>query len=257
VCEMSGRHKDGIAWLNGLSGRWGSINNFILHLWWHLALYHYELGAFDAVLDLYDRKMRPPKYWEYLDLTNAAALLLRLEMEGVEVGNRWDEIARASAEHVADHLLAFADVHYAIALAAAGGDGADRFVEGLVRYSDQPADSQAEVIGVCGRSLAEAAVAARRGEYGRVVELIHPIRPAIKALGGSHAQRDLFEQILIHAAIGDGQLKLARALLSERVVRRPRSPLAWKSYAGVLDSLDEPDEATAARSTAARLVAAG
>jgi tetratricopeptide (TPR) repeat protein len=255
VCEMTGRQKDGIAWLEGLSGRWGAINNFILHVWWHLSLYHFELGAFDAVLDLYDRKVRPAKNWEYLDLCNAAALLLRLELEGIDVGDRWGEVGRAAADRTADHLLAFADVHYAIALAAAG-NAATTFVDGLAAYSTEPADSQAEVMRICGRALAEAVVAARRREFGRVVELIQPIRPAIKALGGSHAQRDLFEQILINAAVGDGRLPLARALLSERVYRRSRSALSWKAYAGVLDTLGEPAGAAAARTAAARLVAA-
>jgi predicted Zn-dependent protease len=254
---MAGRQKDGIAWLEGLAPRWGAINNFILHVWWHRALFHHELGAFDAALDLYDKRLKPAKQWEYLDLTNAAALLLRLEMEGVDVGDRWGEVARAASERTADHLLAFADVHYAIALAAAGGEGeADRFVAGLESYATQPADTQAEVMRVCGRELAEAVVAARRRAFGKAVELLLPLRAAVKALGGSHAQRDLFEQVLIHAAIADGRLNLARALLSERLARRPRSPLAWRACARVLDALGEPAEAAKARGEAARLVAA-
>jgi tetratricopeptide (TPR) repeat protein len=256
VFEMTGRHKDGIAWLEGLSSRWGSINNFIHHVWWHLALLHHELGAFDAVLDLYDRKLRPARAWEYLDLTNAAALLLRLEMEGVDVGDRWQEIAEASAERTGDQLLAFADVHYAIALAAAGAPGAaERFVAGLGAAPLEGAARQVEVHETCGRALGEAVVAARTREFARAVDLLLPLRPLVKAIGGSHAQRDLFEQVLIHAAVAAGRLPLARALLSERTARRPRSPLAWKAYAGVLDALDESVAASRARKQAAELVA--
>ena len=40
-------------------------------------------------------------------------------------------------------------------------------------------------------------------------------------IGGSHAQRDLFAQMLINAAMADGRHNLARGLLGERLGSRP------------------------------------
>ena len=46
VMEMTGRHEDGIEWLEGLSGNWGGVNNFKYHTWWHLAMYYLEREDF-------------------------------------------------------------------------------------------------------------------------------------------------------------------------------------------------------------------
>ena len=51
---MTGRHEEGIEWLEGLCGNWGDVNNFKYHTWWHLALYYLEREDFVKVLDLYD-----------------------------------------------------------------------------------------------------------------------------------------------------------------------------------------------------------
>ena len=99
VMEMQGRQAEGIAWLSGLEPHWTQVQNFRFHLWWHRSLFHIELGDCDAVLDLYDRGVREEETGDYLDLTNAIALLWRLESEGVDVGDRWQEVANHCAEH--------------------------------------------------------------------------------------------------------------------------------------------------------------
>jgi hypothetical protein len=47
--------------------------------------------------------------------------------------------------------------------------------------------------------LCEAVLAHRRGEYERVVALIAPVRHDLPLVGGSHAQRDIFYQLLVDA----------------------------------------------------------
>ena len=49
--------------------------------------------------------------------------------------------------------------------------------------------------------VCEAALAHRRGEHARVVDLLAPRQDQIRLLGGSNAQRDLFFQMLIDAAM--------------------------------------------------------
>ena len=56
-----------------------------------------------------------------------------------------------------------------------------------------------------------------------MVELLSPIRYAFPALGGSHAQRDVYQLTLIEAALRSKQATLAQALLAERSALRPNS----------------------------------
>lgn len=47
-----------------------------------------------------------------LDLVDAASLLTRLEMEGVEVGKeRWNQLVPLVEDHIDSHTLAFNDAH--------------------------------------------------------------------------------------------------------------------------------------------------
>ena len=54
VMEMQGRLGDGVHWLTSRTNDWAPDNGFAFHNWWHLALYHLDLGQHDRVLELYD-----------------------------------------------------------------------------------------------------------------------------------------------------------------------------------------------------------
>ena len=73
-----------------------------------------------------------------------------------------------------------------------------------------------------------------------------PIRQNIVSIGGSHAQRDIFNVLLIRSAIEASNHKLACSLLSERLELKPKQPQAWKWYAKELEALSCKDEAQSA-----------
>jgi hypothetical protein len=183
-------------------------------------------------------------------------MLWRLEQAGVDIGKRWAELAERSAGHIDDHMMVFADVHYIMALAA-GGDqaGSERWLQSSRDYAAGE-ETEAEVMRTAGLSLGEAALAYRRGDWGKVVERLLPLRPAIRSIGGSHAQRDLFEQMLIDAVLKGGNWKLARALLSERTQARPRNAWGWKHYAKAAAGLGEDEASQKAQDKAKRLLSA-
>src|SRR3546814_15804803 len=92
-------------------------NNFRFHLYWHRGLYHLERHEFDEVLKLYDDHVASDIATDmYLDVCNAASMLWRLEMYGVDIGNRWKDLTEVSLRHVDDHDLVFVSLHYLIAL---------------------------------------------------------------------------------------------------------------------------------------------
>jgi len=240
VFEMEDRRREGVAWVDGLAADWRECNNFAYHALWHRCLFLLELGALGRVLDLYDREVRPESTDDLLDISNAVSLLWRLKQRGVDVGERWKELAARSEAHVDDHLLTFGDVHYLMALAAAGrGDEVARMLDSLSRYAAESGESQAAVAREPGLALVRAVIAHRSGDYGGAVDELLAIRHAIQRLGGSHAQRDLFEEMLIDSALHAGRTETARALLAGRLERRPRNGWARRHYVALLDRLND------------------
>ncbi|MEO3428061.1 tetratricopeptide repeat protein [Pelagibius sp. CAU 1746] len=225
VMEMQDRAAEGASWIDGLETAWGGCNNFAYHVYWHRCLFLLDQGRVEEVLAHYDGKVRGDRSEDYLDISNAVALLWRLQQRGIEVGDRWDELADKAAVLGRDHMLIFADAHYVMALAAKqrGGE-AKALLDSLARFAGGDG-TEAEVARDIGLPLGEAILAHAAGRYGEAVETLLPHRRALKRLGGSHAQRDLFEQLLIDAAVKAGRAAVARALLSERAETRRAN--AW------------------------------
>jgi len=198
----------------------GGSNNFAYHVYWHRCLFLLDQGRSDEVLAHYDTKVRADLSEEYLDISNAVALLWRLEQRGVDVGARWDELADKAARLGEDHMLVFADAHYLMALAAKHRDAeAEALLDSLVQFS-RGQGTEEGVARDIGLPLGRAILAQAQGRFGDAVAALLPHRAALNRLGGSRAQRDLFEQLLIEAAVKADRGKLARALLSERAELR-------------------------------------
>jgi tetratricopeptide (TPR) repeat protein len=256
VMEMQDRRRDGVAWLRELEPHWNVANNFRFHLWWHLALFHLELEQYDEVLALYDSTFRAEPTEEYLDICNATSMLWRLEERGVDVGDRWGELADISATRIGGHGLIFPDMHFMLALEAAGdSDNADAMLRSLEHAGGAAGVTQARVIEDVGLELARAIAAWYRGDYDGVVEHLLPIRYALADIGGSHAQRDLFHQILIAAALRAPRPALARALLGERTRLKPDNAWTWRHYAEALEAVGDHAGAGTAAERARSLLA--
>ncbi len=248
VLEMQGRIEEGIAWLDYPDDAWDDRNPFRGHLWWHRALFLLERGDYDAALALYDRAIHPDPSDFYLDIQNAAALLARLDFLGVEVGARWAELAEQLQTRLDDHVLPFTDASAMMALAAAGRtESADRLLTSLKAFAASPGNSAAATMEPVTIPICAAIQAFGAGDFGAAVDLLLPLRHAFIRIGASHAQRDIFHQYLIEAAIAGGRLALARALLSERSLTKPNSLGSWMRYAAVLDQLGEAGAAAQAR----------
>lgn len=223
VLEMAGRQEEGIGFLLETSPHWKDSRWLAVHNWWHLAVYLIEVGRGGEVLPRYDQFIRGKiKDDALLDLVDAAALLWRLELAGFEVGERWTEISAQWLTHVDDHVLAFNDLHIAVAATGAGdAAGRERLSASLERYAAQGRGDNREITVDVGVYLVQAVLAYGDGNYQRVIDLLLPIRYKWMRIGGSHAQRDLLTQTLIAAAIKANNGKLARALLVERQTWRP------------------------------------
>ena len=231
VMDTANRQDEGVAFLKSTHADWSGAHFMAGHNGWHLALFLIEQGRFDEVLADYDRFSAPRLAGDAtLDRVDAAALLWRLELAGVDVGDRWGPVAQAWMAHVDDHLLAFNDLHCALA-AARSKDPRDveRLRRSLDDFERHGVGHNREVTADVGRALIDGALAFADNDYRSAVEAILPVRYDAFRIGGSHAQRDIVNQTLIAAAERSGQWRLARALLAERVAVRP-TPLTKAQY---------------------------
>lgn len=220
VHEMTGRAQDGLAWLEGRQASWAHCNNFRFHVWWHQALMYLDLGNAEAALALYDRDIRAEKTDDYRDIANAASLLSRLELEGVAVGTRWDELADLAETRAADGCLAFADLHYMLALCGGGRDQAAAGLIARMAAARPPAGEAARIIARPGLHLAQGLQSFAAGEYSAAWLHLRSGRADLSQIGGSHAQRDIFARITIEAALRGGYMDAAEALLRDRQAQR-------------------------------------
>ena len=192
VMEMRGRHDEGIDWIERLKPQWSETNNFRFHLSWHQALYHLARHDVDAVLALYDAEVGASVGDDfYLDLCNAASLLLRLEALGADVGDRWAPLVPIAERHVQDTELVFASLHHLMPLARTGSPGAEKLMNALGAWSRRDTAQGRLVRDVAMRvaRFVVAAVSGDRAEAGRLFEACHY---QLHRIGGSHAQRALF-----------------------------------------------------------------
>lgn len=220
VCDMTNRIQDGIALISDNESAWDHCNNFRFHVWWHKALLHLDNCDYDAVLDLYDTKIRHDKTDDYRDFSNASSLLMRLQLDGVPVGDRWAELASLAEKRLADGCLVFADLHYMLALVGDNrADAATRLIARVAR--DAQGDCvTAEIMKDPGLAAAKGLAAFGEAQYATAFANLYAAQPSFQSMGGSHAQRDVFERMTIEAAIRAGKLDAASALLRQRNAQR-------------------------------------
>ena len=221
VHDMTADAVGGLEWLNGRERAWSHCNNFRYHVWWHKALMHLDLGQYDVVLDLYDTEIRKDKTDDYRDISNATSLLSRLELDGINVGDRWEELADLSANRTEDGCLIFADLHYLLALI--GGERDTAITSMLGRMHRDATEHKTELqqaMAKPGLSAAAGLEAFGEADFSKAFINLAKARTHIQDAGGSHAQRDVFERLTIDSGIRAGLLDEAEAILAERSARR-------------------------------------
>ncbi|MEM1371273.1 MAG: tetratricopeptide repeat protein [Pseudomonadota bacterium] len=214
VLEMEGRTHEGIAWLDASRGLWPRCNNFGYHLAWHLALFHLELADYDQVLQLYDDEIRPEPTDDFRDVSNAVALLWRLEQHGIWVGPRWHALHELALKRRTDTSYVFASLHYLLVLLAVGDEPAAHDLVQAMQTAHDRQDEQGLLASQLGVDLAKAMLrlafakrkpganrpelfAQRRSDFARLAQ-------KLPSIGGSHAQRDVFVRTLQELAAHDG-----------------------------------------------------
>jgi tetratricopeptide (TPR) repeat protein len=229
VNEMRGDLDAGIPWLADNARHWAPESGFAYHNWWHLALLHLDRGDAAEVLRLYDEQVRPnPEAQVVLEWIDASALLWRLRLEDIDVGDRFDKLAACWERAREDAIYAFNDLHAIMAFLGAGrAIDADRTLKAMRKAAADTGDN-AYMTRKVGLPLAEAFIAFEAGRYGECVDKIAAVRGVAQRFGGSHAQRDVLSLTALHAALRGGLAATAEAFAAERLMHKPQSPWAGR-----------------------------
>jgi hypothetical protein len=188
VHEMRNAVTAGIDWLEKTRHDWVHCNNFSFHIAWHLALLYLEAGRREEVLALYDTEIRPVQTDDFRDVANAVSLLRRLEMLGIDVGPRWQDLADIARRRSADTTLIFAALHTLIALVMLHDrTGVATLLDQMAKKA-QGSDEQSRVARDIGLPLARMIAGMTDGSGAEIDDLA----AMLSRLGGSNAQRDLF-----------------------------------------------------------------
>ncbi len=230
VMEMQGRFEDGAAWLRHHQPGWAEGNGFACHLWWHKSLFRLEAMDTAGTLRLIDNHLSGSALQVTLNRVDAVSMLWRLHLLDVDVTASCAAVLcdwPLPDEHAGHY--AFNDVHVVLALIGAGE--VPRAEAWLARCAERAlmatdaSRSNHQMAREVGLPLMRGLLALARGDADGAVDLIAPARAHSTRLGGSHAQRDLIDQTLLAAAARGGRRSLGRALINERTMAKPVTPL--------------------------------
>ena len=231
VMLTDGRFAEGRSFMLQASPPWRGLTSFMrTHNFWHLALFQIELGDDAAALALYDQEVWGIDKTYSQDQVGAVSLLARLELAGVDIGDRWQGLADHLTPRVSDQVQPFLDLQYLYGLARAGRPEADAMLANIQRHAAQaPAASRAAWQGVAlpaalglhrfAQGLARPAAA----RWADAADALGSAMPRLARIGGSHAQRDLFEQLWIDAMQRAGDDAAVLNLLQPRANAAPAS----------------------------------
>jgi hypothetical protein len=221
VMEMQDRRADGVAFMRADIDAWTHQNYFQVHNWWHLALFHLGLGEVDEVMRLFDGPIFGARSDMALDMVDASAMLWRLHLLGIELGDRWSDLADLYQAKGAPAVYAFDDVHAMMAYVGAGRREAQAEIrKAQIQAIEGPGDN-AYFAREVGLPMVDALAAFGEGHFDTVLERLRPVRNFANRFGGSHAQRDLIDLTMIEAARRGGRRALHDALLAERETAKP------------------------------------
>ena len=223
VLLTTGRIHEGQAFMRDVSPTWTGLNSFMVtHNWWHQALFALELEQHDEALRLYDSHVWGVAKDYSQDQIGAVSLLARLELSGVDVGERWQDVADHLITRLDDHVLPFLDVQYLYGLARAGRPQAQTLLGHMEAFAtgDGPGRAVWQSVAV---PASHGLLAHAQGDHARAVQALGTALPRMLEMGGSHAQRDLFEQIYLDALMHTGQWVAAQNIVQQRLRGQPES----------------------------------
>lgn len=160
----------------------------------------------------------------WLDVVDAASLLWRLHLFGVDVEGRAKDLADDVLPLLGQPVYVFNDWH---GLMVAGLAGCRKECEQIILANRfEAVGTNRRVVDDVGLGLLEGFHAFAQGDPAAAVRRLLDSRPKAHRVGGSHTQRDVVDLTLLAAAARSGNGPLCATLLSERLERKPSAGVA-------------------------------
>ncbi len=247
VCLTRGRVRDGLAFLESMQDTWTGLTSFMYtHNWWHLALFLISEGRSDEALAIYDAHVWARDRTYSQDQVGAVSLLARLELAGADVGDRWRELGEFLAVRANDTVQPFLTMQYLYGLARAGRPEAETLLDATRRAAATAPQAVRKAWAEVALPACEGLLAHARGDHAVVRRKLGPALARMLEVGGSHAQRDLFEQVYVDAVLNGGDRTLAQQLLERRRAYEPDGVPLNRRLASLYAELGLPGEASRA-----------
>jgi predicted Zn-dependent protease len=248
VMLTQGRTDEGTEFLAEISDTWDGLSSFMYtHIWWHQCLFLLDRAAYEEVLEIYDQHLWGIDKTYSQDQVGAVSTLLRLELHGVDVGDRWQDVADYLTGRLDDHVQPFLDLHYVYGLARAGRAEADQLLNSMDDFAKSAHEDVRKRWTDVALPAARGLVAHAQGRHEDASQMLGPTIAAMAQIGGSHAQRELFELVLLDAQIRCGDLVPAQQKLELMRGRDERAPHVWRQLERVYQGLELPQQAAQAR----------
>jgi len=246
--EARGRMLEGVAFLESMSDTWETCNSFMYtHLWWHQALFLIDLDRTDEALALYDKRVWG--VWKEFseDQINAVSLLARLELRGVDVGDRWADLAQYLKPRLHEHYSPFLDLQYLYGLARAGEQSAvTEMLASLEDRAERAKPFEREAWAEAAVPAAHGLAAHAKGDHADAARLLGQAMPHLQPIGGSIAQRSLFGAIHLDALMRAEWNDAALSILQADERERPTVPATKRALAGLYRRVGRTEQALAA-----------
>ena len=213
----AGDPKGGAAFVSAWLPGYARESQLHCHISWHLALFELARGNPERARELYADAIRPGVSHAppLFNLADSASLLWRWQI--YEAGTPLDDWAEAAA-HARQHFpqagIHFADVH--AAMAETGDLTEIRIGQCRERLAGGRLPQGAVVPLLCAGAAAFAA-----GDYKAAAARLGEALSDLPRIGGSHAQREVFEDTYIVACLRAGERAQAAERLKMRLARRP------------------------------------
>lgn len=129
----------------------------------------------------------------------------------------WEEVRVQGTPAAERPGPAFRDAHAALAFIASGDtENRDKLLDRLQQEASKGNLLAREIT----LPLVRGVDAFAQGDYPKAVEMLEPVFPQLTRIGGSHAQREVFEDTLLEAYLRAEQLDKAEEMLRSRLMQR-------------------------------------
>lgn len=228
--ESTSRHQEAADFLLENESWWGH-GGLACHNYWHLSNYYVEINAAEDALAIFDQHIQPlfKSNGSPFSVDDGCQLLQKLEFEGVDVGDRWQDVQEAYISFSPDNFICYHDTLKLFCLPHSKDENkSKKFVESVEEYISLVNEDNTKTTREVALNVMKGIVAYTEGCYDDAVEYLYPVKYQFVRVGGSNAQRDIFDLLLINACLKSKlarNLKRGRSLLYERKSLKKDSPL--------------------------------